>query len=108
MGTGLGPKGAPALLPAPAGTEAPNLFSELCCPPLCTEDDDFLEPVSPKSLEMPELLFPWKPSPTNLEKEELGSPHHPTPPLLQPTGGPKLKIIPLPQNFPAGALLLLH
>lgn len=39
--------------------------------------------------------------PANLGKEELGSPTAPTPPLLQPAGGPKLKIIPPPPDFPS-------
>ena len=53
---------------------------------------------------MPELLFPWKPSPTNLRKEEMGSP--PRRPCSSLQGGPKLKITPLPQIFPAGLFLL--
>lgn len=104
-----GTVGAPALFPVPSPHKLLFFLQSYAALPPETKMVIFLEPVFPKSLEMPELLFPWKPSPANLQKEELDSrshPRHPHHPCSSLQGGPKLKIIPLPQIFPAGAPLL--
>lgn len=105
-----GPVGAPTLFPRPPRAEAPLFSTKLCCLPPRNEDGDFFRASFPPNLRRYQSCCFHGNLPRQPGEGGAGQPSRPQPPSpphrpcssLQ--GGPKVKIIPLPQIFSAGGL----